>query len=117
MKFHECGGLKLDLLCMRASLRLKYILLKFLQSLHNLIFYWHILIFFVVSNTTHVVMDIFLVPTERPPLGLVGCFVVEMFKMIKLVINMCFHFTFNFQGYLYIVIIIPCCFFNLLLSN
>jgi hypothetical protein len=27
-----------------------------------------------------------------------------MFKMIKLVINMCFHFTFDFQGYLYIVI-------------
>jgi hypothetical protein len=26
-----------------------------------------------------------------------------MFKMIKLVINMCFHFTFDLQGYLHIV--------------
>ncbi len=60
--------------------------------------------FFVVSNTTHVIMDLFIVPIERPALGLVGCFVVGMFKMIKLVINMCFHFTFDFQGYLYIVI-------------
>jgi len=104
MKFHECGGLKLNLLCMKTSLSLKYILLKFLQSLCNLIFYWHILIFFIVFNNTHVIMDLFIVPIERPPLGLVGYFVVGMFKMIKLVINMCFHFTFDFQEYLYIVV-------------